>query len=71
MVKRNTRQIGAALEVYWYKKPVTPYILDSLGIFITNIWRTEARILILMFADDTKLGVVTDTPEGCAAIAGG
>lgn len=47
-----------------------PYILNSLGIFITNIWETKTRILILMFADETKLGVVTDTPEGCAAMAG-
>lgn len=43
----------------------------SLDILITNIWGTEARILTLMFADDTKLGVVTDAPEGSAALAGG
>lgn len=48
-----------------------PYILNSLGIFIANICGTEARILILMFADDTKLGVVTDTPGACAAMAEG
>jgi len=48
-------------------RPVTTGVLVLFGVFINNL--EEGIVSTLSkYADDTKLGGVAGTPEGCAAI---
>lgn len=67
--EHNTNKCCIRSLLMW--EPCDTFQFQFTGIFITNIWGREARILILMFADDTKLRIVTDTPKGCATITRG